>query len=147
MQHYAKHTTNTSSNFMKIEELPPDLRKAVIAHIPKAKHEGFDTEDGAIGWCLEASDAFLHTLEDHGVDIGTGEELLRHYIFKPLNKDEERLKEEDPFLKSFPLNPRSCCYHFAVKIGDIVIDWTARQFGAGNPFPAIWREYERQDNS
>lgn len=125
---------------MKIEDLPLKLREAVLAYIPKATDNGFDTRDGAIGWCLEASDEFLHILEDHGFDIGTGEDFLRHYIFKPLNKDEQHKQADDSYLSSFPFEPRSCCYHFAVKVEDIVIDWTARQFGATNPFPAIWKE-------
>lgn len=145
MQHSAKHTTNTSSNFMKIEELPSKFREAVLAYIPKAKDNGFDTKDGATGWCLEASDEFLNTLEDYGIEIEYDSSWckgasLRHYIFKPLNKDEEHLREEDRYSSSFPFDPKGCFYHFAVKVGDIVIDWTARQFGANNPFPAIWME-------
>lgn len=140
MQHYEKRTTNTSPIFLKISDLPPKLKEAVAAYLPKAKDNGFDTKDGALGWCLEASDEFLHTLEDHGFAIGTGEDFLRHYIFNPLNDEEVSIKANDYTLSSFPFDPKSCHYHFAVKVEDIIIDWTARQFGAENPFPAIWSE-------
>lgn len=136
MPHSEKPTTNTSSRLMKIDDLPPVLKAAILAHIPKAKDNQFDTAQGAHGWCLEASDEFLHTLEEHGII----DSPLRHYIFQPLNKNEAKEQEEDRFLDSFPFAPGGCHYHFAVKVGDIVIDWTARQFDARNPFPAIWKE-------
>ncbi len=123
---------------MRIEDLTPKLRYAVKAHIPKAVEEGYDTKIGAAGWCLEASNDFMQTLEDHGFTKSSY--FLRQYIWDPTNKKEMKEQRKDIFLDSFPFDTDNCPYHFVVKIGKIVIDWSARQFGAENPFPAIWIE-------
>jgi len=33
---------------------------------------------------------------------------------------------------------RTCNWHWAVRVGDIIVDWTARQFDPNAPFPALW---------
>lgn len=144
MELYVKRTTSTSPIFVSPKKLPSPLRKAVLGYLQalrrgENKQYGFidiDTQEGAEDMCLDVSEDFLQTLDGVGISGGA----LREYIFFPMSKEEAFLQRFDDFLDSFPFDSSRCRFHFAVKVGEFIIDWTARQFGANNPFPAIWRE-------
>lgn len=102
--------------------------------------------------CLEASSEFLETLKLHNFEIVDPEfggvkrilnrdtAALREYIFEPRNKDEAIRQKYDDYVETFPFKTDGMCFHFVVKVGEFIVDWTARQFEQYNPFPAIWRE-------
>lgn len=88
--------------------------------------------------CLDASIEFREVLKKAGISGRT--HRLREYIFVPANNAELRRMKRDKHLTSFPFDSSGCRFHFVVKVGEFIIDWTARQFGEQSPFPAIWRE-------
>lgn len=88
--------------------------------------------------CLEASAEFLPFLDRAG--IPTTEDFLREYIFDPMDKQERRKQKKDVHLRTFPFDTNGFSFHFVVKVGDFIIDWTSRQFDELSPFPSIWRE-------
>ncbi len=150
---------------MKVDGLPLKLKKAVNEHFPKAVQQRYDDEDGAAGLCLEASGEFLETLKKHNFTIVDPEWVedrfidqqrfktlfnnkkvtseiasLREYVFTPKDKEEALRQRYDDYLDDFPFDTDGVAFHFVVKVGEFIVDWTARQFGQKNPFPAIWRE-------
>lgn len=160
-----KRTISTSKRFLKIEQLPLKLKNAVEEQVPKAKTNHYHTSEGAAGLCLEASGEFLATLKDAGFTILDPEldedrfidqqrfkhlfknrkvtndlAAIREYIFIPNNNEEEIRRRYDDYLDDFPFDTDGVAFHFVVKVGEFIVDWTARQFGQQNPFPAIWRE-------
>lgn len=138
MPHSAKPTKCISPTFVEIKDLPAPIIQAIRFFQPYAEQQTYDTKDGAEGLCLEASDEFIHILIGCGVKPGRGRKFLREYIFDPQNDKERKRMLTEKY--EFPFDPDGCAFHFVVKINEVVIDWTARQFGDKNPFPAIWRE-------
>lgn len=137
----AKRTTSTSASFVKLKDLPFGLREATKCHKKIALIDGCDTQDGAAGLCLEESGEFIETLREFRKQFKEiPRAYFREYIFHPLNDIEERRQKRDRQLRHFPFDSSGCRFHFVVKTGGFIIDWTARQFGERNPFPAIWRE-------
>jgi len=117
-----------------------DLSRVLLAirsFLPKAKRLGYHIPHRARGECNEASDAFLHELEDvHGFHDGT----IEHYDFALSSTctDQEQI---DVDRLRFPYTARvasTCDWHWAVRCGHLIIDWTARQFEPSVSFPAIW---------
>jgi len=150
-----KRSTNTAPTFVKVHSLPPLVRTAVRnfqrdlraqcrrdrALYGKIGCWGcLHTKDGAEGLCLEISCDFLTYLGEVGFDVSNEQLFLREYIFDPMGKEEALRQKFDDHLDSFPFDSDGCRFHFVVKVGELIIDWTARQFGEKNPFPAIWRE-------
>lgn len=105
------------------------LRRSITKFLPLAQSEEWDTEDGATGMCGDASDLFLHVLDENGIE----DALIEHY-------DPEIILD----CLDYPFDLTKCRYHWAVRVGDLIIDWTARQFDADAPFPAIWKEERRE---
>lgn len=143
MRHSEKLTTSISPVFIAINELPNKLRKAVEAFIPEAKAEEYDTKKGAHGYCDIASGCFAKTLEEWG--FSSKDYSLREYLFDPTTKEEKKIAKEDRFLALFPFSKYSksgqyCNFHCVIKVGNFIVDWTARQFDETAPFPAIWIE-------
>ena len=105
------------------------LRAAIESFVDYATREKWHTVQGANNRCNVASDAFLHVLSDHGIE---GE--IEHY-----ERDVTLDRVEYPYG-----DLGGCYYHWAVRVGDMIIDWTARQFDKDAPFPAVW-EAERRE--
>ena len=104
------------------------LNEAIASFLPFAEQEGYDDPDSALGMCNHASDEFLHELTKRRIE---GE--IEHY--------------EDHILidqKDYPYGLSDCQFHWAVRVGDWIIDWTARQFDNAAPFPAIWKGQRRE---
>jgi hypothetical protein len=101
----------------------PDLREAIETFRQVATEEGYDTPDGAWNCCSFASDEFLHHLAWYGIE-GT----IEHF--------EPDIPED---VEDYPLVEFDGWFHWAVRVGDFVIDWTARQFIPHAAFPLTWR--------
>lgn len=152
MELFVKRTSDTSPVFVKVRDLPSPLREVVQGYKHGLNKGCADNKslgypcwqgclhdpEGAAGECLEASGHFREILMKCGISGRT--HRLREYMFYPLNATERRRKERDKLIGTFPFDTSGCRFHYVVKLGDLIIDWTARQFGAANPFPAIWRE-------
>ena len=118
-----------------------DLARVLLAirsFMAKAKEQAWHTPDGAEGWCQDASDEFLHELEDvHGFlgadiehyDFGVGwtKDITREMVLR----DTQRF----PYAYGVSIDTE---WHWAVRCGHLIIDWTARQFDARAPCPALW---------
>lgn len=104
------------------------LNEAIASFLPFAQGEGYDCWAGARDMCNEASDEFLHELAKHGIE---GE--IEHY-------DPSIILD----LKDYPHKLSACSYHWAVRVEEWVIDWTARQFEEEAPFPAVWKGERRE---
>ncbi len=152
MELCVKRTTSTSPTFVKLKDLPSPLREAVECHRALLRQECAARKDGTCwagclhdkegseGMCLEASGDFTGTLKAFKIGPGRGKSFIREFIFHPMDRFEKRRQREDKHLSTFPFDSSGYRFHFVVKVGEFIIDWTARQFGAKNPFPAIWRE-------
>jgi hypothetical protein len=103
------------------------LTKAIEEYRVVAIGHGYENEELASGQCTDASDEFLHKLAEHGI--------------------EGQIEYYDPAIlldaHEYPYTMVGCHCHFAVRVGDFVIDWTARQFSKASPFPAVWRAERR----
>jgi hypothetical protein len=134
MQLSEKPTTST------VFFLPPSgcskaLECAIKKFRPTALEYKWNTVEGASGMCIDASGEFIDVLEEFGL-----KGQMREFIFHPMHPGEEQKMRKDKYLTTFPFDRRDCAFHFVVKTRGIIVDWTARQFGCKNPFPAIWRE-------
>jgi hypothetical protein len=109
---------------------------AIRSFMAKAKKEGWHTEVGAKGWCNDASDQFLHELEDvHGIK---GAEI-EHYDFDTWQDDiTPEMVLKDTARYPYMTDDTVTEWHWAVRIGCLIIDWTARQFDDKAAFPALW---------
>lgn len=116
------------SNLIEIED--PRVALAIKRFLPEAIDEDLDDPDGAWGQCTESSDSFLHFLDEAGVEGA----VIEH--FDPCVRQD---RVDYPFGDLI-----GCSFHWAVRVGDIVIDWTARQFSDDAPFPAIWKCERRE---
>jgi hypothetical protein len=106
------------------------LRAAIEAFKPHAEKHGWHTAEDAENSCNQASDDFLHFLEAQGIEEGEIEHYERQVILDR---------------KDYPFNDLDgCYYHWAVRVGDHLVDWTARQFDALAPFPAVWKGERRE---
>lgn len=105
------------------------LEEAIHEFIEQATEQQWHTAAGAENRCNIASDAFLHVLEEYGIE---GE--IEHY-------EREILLDR----KEYPYGALGdSSYHWAVRVGDTIIDWTARQFDEQAPFPAVWKAARRE---
>ena len=93
-----------------------------------AQQEGYDDPEFALGMCSHASDEFLHELAKFSIE---GE--IEHY--EPNNADD---------VDDYPYVMKQCAWHWAVRLGEWVVDWTASQFNPECPFPAVWKETRRE---
>lgn len=151
-----RHTKSTLPTFVKVEDLSSLLREVVEGYkqgldeacAQQRTVHGANTcwqgclhdPEGAAGMCLDASGHFREILMKCGISGRT--HRLREYMFYPMTPRERRRKGRDKLLHTFPFDSSGCRFHYVVKLGDLIIDWTARQFGEENPFPAIWIENE-----
>jgi hypothetical protein len=114
------------------------LCEAIRAFLPFARESRWSTHSGAWNKCMEASDCFLHELERVGLE---GE--IEYYDFegKCCTVDEMDLD-----IREYPFSVEEDIHrnHWAVRVGNIIIDWTARQFNRTASFPAIWVSPERR---
>ena len=115
------------------------LKKAIRSFIPAATTMGCATRYGAYGKCNTMSDMFLHELEKVGL-----EGLIEAYEFAdkrgPCTQEQ---MDQDRMDYPFHVDIYDCAWHWAVRVGNIVIDWTAKQFNRAAPFPAIWFSEKR----
>jgi hypothetical protein len=81
-----------------------------------ARHPWLGTQAGAKSRCVDAS---LWFLQDIGVPAG------KRHAFLGNNG-----------------NPDEFLWHAFVKIGNLCIDWTARQYDPEAPFPKVWLSTE-----
>jgi hypothetical protein len=106
-----------------------DLGAAIMDFRVLAEAWGWDTQDGATNACDHASNEFLHHLER----LGISDAEIEHF-------DGELVLDRHDYPWILP--PES--WHWAVRVGDTLIDWTARQFDETAPFPAIWIARRRE---
>jgi hypothetical protein len=78
--------------------------------------------------CLEISCEFACFLESHGWPIEATEEGWPVIEFRM-----DRLR---PVPHIYPEETQ--CKHFVLAVGDLAVDWTARQFGKDMPVPLVW---------
>ena len=105
-----------------LEEVRTRLLQAIQEFLPRARLE-FNTPLKADNCCNYASDKFLWVLDRFGI-----EGLIEHY---------EGENPED--IEDYPYEfSEGCKYHWAVRVGNVVIDWTARQFDPLAGLPAVW---------
>ena len=98
------------------------LLQAIAEFQVRARME-FSTAELAHNNCNYASDEFLHLLDRFGI-----EGLIEHY-----NGDNPEDLEDYPYEELY-----ACSYHWAVRVGNLIIDWTARQFSEQAGLPAVW---------
>lgn len=99
------------------------LMQAIEEFLPRAREE-WDTPEKAEDNCNYASDEFLHLLKRFGI-----EGLIEHY------EPEYHYMDNEDYPYDFD---GECQYHWAVRLGNIIIDWTARQFNEHAGLPAVW---------
>lgn len=105
------------------------IDKAIAIFMDDAQLQDFHTEDGAHGQCNEASDQFTHVL----AELGIKDVHIEHY------EPNIHMDRGD-----YPYKMSGCSWHWAVRIGEWIIDWTARQFEPEAPFPAVWKGEKRK---
>lgn len=93
-----------------------------------AEGEGYDSPEGASDMCNHASDEFIRELTEYNI-----KGQIEYY--------ETHIKID---VQDYPYNLHKCCFHWAVRVGEWVIDWTARQFDEDAPFPAVWKGERRE---
>ena len=93
---------------------------------PQARTLGWGTPGGAAKQCALASTRFMQAAEYVGLDCELAFWEATH---------------EGAF-ERYPYNVGDCVGHNAVRVGDIIVDWTARQFDSRAPFPAMWLDSE-----
>lgn len=103
--------------------MTPELQAAIDAFRPIAVAAKYNTQRGAYQQCTEASNDFLLVLEEHGVTNAT----IEHF--------EVGIPED---AADYPPGHFNMGWHWAVRVGSLVIDWTARQFQPRAAFPLIW---------
>lgn len=115
-------------------------------------HPEYATPGGAWGECWGATDAFLLALAER-TDRGLVGEAV-HFVIESDCADEHSPYEDrqgKPRLvrgsrADYPLalvpQPHLCCHRYA-RVGDLCIDWTARQFDPKAPFPMAWIEEKK----
>lgn len=95
------------------------LQDVIQRFISTARRWGFHKPTEALDNCMRASSLFIQEARKHDLKIEmryyTGDDLT-HYSY----------------------NASTCVTHYANRLGDLIIDWTARQFNKHAPFPAIW---------
>lgn len=106
------------------------IDKAIEAFLEFAEAEGYSTSEGASDNCNHASDEFLHELL---AEVGIEGEI-EHYG-QSVEIDHVDYPYEMPYYVDF---------HWVVRVGDWLIDWTARQFEEEAPFPAVWKGERRE---
>lgn len=115
--------------FISPDQLPEPLRSAVLSFIPVGIEENY-RDDHDVGYCFIATEHFISMLEEHGYEPYTGVDYFdcrSHKFSDP---------ENDP---SFPyVNGDYAKWHYVAVVDGYAIDWTARQFYHGLPYPAIW---------
>lgn len=109
--------------------LPRAVQRAIIQLC--RRHSEWGTVDGAYAQCLYASQELRSWLQGlgHPCDV----------IPIPV----ERLINPHPHWESFR-GRKHCIAHYAVQVGQIAIDLTARQFDPLAPFPNITNAPRRQ---
>lgn len=114
-----------------------DLRNALLDFA--AEFPEFREEKGATNSCAFASDQFLHHLSDQ-----YGYEATIRYFDFALSSG----RKEYP-LWCARLDWEGYANHWVVRINNLYIDWTARQFdrftGVQSPFPFLWTKRKRDD--
>jgi len=111
--------------------LPANLRashldSAINAWCIIAAEIGVPRKPGDPGMCAVATDHFLWFL-----DGCAGGALTAGVLTLPL---------DDPTFRAiYPVNVGTYrCQHVVAVVGNVAIDWTARQFDAGAPCPLVW---------
>ena len=100
------------------------LEGAISTFLPHAEQEEYNTRAGATDNCTHACDEFLHVLEDFGIEGDI------EYFEPDIYMD----------MIDYPWGSMGTSrFHWAIRVGDFVIDWTARQFDEEAPFPAVWK--------
>lgn len=102
-----------------------------------AIENSWNTTCGAAGNCCFASEDFMDMLGELGLPKNSSKlewydlqtDTSWHPSLGQVAMDRARL----PFS-----NIDGCNFHVAVRIGNVIIDWTARQFDEKAGFPAIW---------
>lgn len=98
---------------------------------------GFTTPEGADGSCGQATDYFRMIVLDHYPDLKNIGEV--HF---------SNLPRIDPLIPCFPYSvvehtwyqtPIPWGGHCVFRVGEWLIDWTARQFNQEAPFPLVFR--------
>ncbi len=99
------------------------VKSAICRFYQYAMKEQWNTTAGAANMCADASDDFLHALDDVGIDG-----IIEYYDFDILLD-----------VREFPFEAMDGnLNHWAVRVGRVLIDWTARQFDQRAEFPSIW---------
>lgn len=118
----------------------------------------YESKEGADGMCETASYDFSLWIYDNAV-FNSHSRISRVMFISPDDLQDELEKDPDFHLVrnnivdfeeilvfSYESPPhrwyvRGCNYsgHMAVRIGDFVVDWTARQFTSRAPFPLIFK--------
>lgn len=119
---------NASTKHLVTRTGDPLIDQAIEAFIPIAQGEGWNIDEYAENMCNHASDEFLHKLAELGI--------------------EGQIEHWDPSIKKdvadYPYCLELCMYHWAVRVGVWVIDWTAAQFDDDALFPLVWRPKKRE---
>ena len=122
----------TGVNFVRVEDLPIHLVDAIEKFHLVIEGDHLDTPEGADNSCQDASDGFMHVLDDLNL-CGA----IEHYSFDIAQWGEDEV-ELDTERYPFDLHDRANC-HWAVRSMGYIVDWTARQFDTSAAFPAIWK--------
>lgn len=107
----------------------PWIDEAIEAFLPTAINEGWGIDEYAEDNCHHASDEFLHKLAELDIDGA----LIEHW--DPHIEQDQR---------DYPYALWTCSYHWCVRLGEWLIDWTAAQFDDDAPLPAVWRGPKRE---
>lgn len=107
----------------------PIIDEVIESFLKFATQERYNEHEFALGMCNHASDEFLHELAKFDIDWGE----IEHY--------EPGIKAD---IREYPYPMRGCAWHWAVRLDEWVLDWTARQFYPNAPFPAVWRGKRRE---
>lgn len=120
---------------------PSVLQDFCDAFVDEGYADFWETAEGADGECFEASREFLKFLDRYGYQAR---------IILLTDEDEATvLRVESSFRTkaySYQFVPHhwydnGCRWagHFVVQVGNVCIDWTARQFDPEAPFPLVYK--------
>jgi hypothetical protein len=121
------------------------LIDAMHTFLPHAVEQGLDNAKSAIGRCDDTSLAFREVLLQAG--MSEKDCSVEDYAFLAPewdNQDRHVVVTRSRIIadkKRYPFRlprPVRCNWHWAVRVGNVIIDWTARQFDSEAGFPAVW---------
>jgi len=113
--------------------LPDRLAELVIAFA--VENMDLTCQENSLGRCADMARSFRLFLQAHHHDAGTlvSWSLERHGVAEDQSKMLFSAPVPHRYYHGLDFNS-----HYAVMVNDFVIDFTARQFGGGAPFPLVW---------